>query len=256
MVYFKDDITVYFGKHNTLPHSHFAIEIMVGFNCLLESKLINKHLKPAKAFMILPNYSHQFSSDREEGEKLIFLIDAGIPIARNIVTKYQLREKKIIDLDFKSIETYANSIFSKKENNSKAGHEKIYETAVQFINHLNQTAPMRNLVSPDLDERILVATKYVQENIQDQNLDFALLAQKVCLSESRLAHLFKEELGVPFRKYVLWVRLKAAVAAIKSNHSITQASYIAGFSDSSHFSKVYSEMLGIKPSVTLLDYKR
>jgi len=251
MVYYKDDITVYFGKHNSLPHSHFAIEIMIGMNCLLESKIINKHLKPAKAFMVLPNFPHRFSSDREEGEKLIVLIDGGIQIARNIIAKYQLKEKKIIALDYRSIEVLANSIFDQKADK----HEKIYNTLVQFVNHLDVIAPKVNLPIPDLDKRILVAIEYVRENIQDQDLDFSILAQKVCLSESRLAHLFKSEMGIPFRKYVLWIRLKAAVAAIKTNHSITQASYIAGFSDSSHFSKVYSEMLGIKPSLPLLDYK-
>ncbi len=256
MLYFNDDISVYFGKHNALPHRHFAIEIMIGMNCLLESRQINKHLKPAKAFMVLPNYLHQFTSDSGEGEKLIVFVDAGLPMARSIISNYQLKEKKIVTLDYRPVEKFVQTICREKEGSSENHNEKLYGSLVRFANHLCAGNPGKKQVVPDLDQRIMAAIAYVQENIRDQMLDFSLLAKKVCLSESRLAHLFKKEMGIPFRKYVLWIRLKAAIAAIKNKHSLTQAAYIAGFSDSSHFSKVYSETFGIKPSLPLLDYKK
>uniref|UniRef100_A0AAU2JUL6 Helix-turn-helix transcriptional regulator n=1 Tax=Streptomyces sp. NBC_00049 TaxID=2903617 RepID=A0AAU2JUL6_9ACTN len=68
------------------------------------------------------------------------------------------------------------------------------------------------------------------------------------LSESRLAHLFRAELGLPFRPYVLWLRLMRAAELASQGQSLTEAAHGAGFSDSAHFSRVCRRMFGIAPS--------
>lgn len=252
MICFNEDITIYFGKLNSLPHRHYALEIIIGVNSTLISTHINKELKPAKAFLVLPNYEHQFFLENEEGEKIVILVDAGILFARTIISKFGLKEKKIMELDYSSIESFVKTIFILKDSAEKDNGEALSQCLIEFVSHLSSPSP---IITP-LDDRVLHAKKYVEENIHDKNIDFSELAKKVCLSESRLAHLFKNETGIPFRKYVLWIRLKTAIGLVKNNNSITQSAYIAGFSDSAHFSKVYSETFGLKPSLPLLDYKR
>ncbi|MEU9180504.1 helix-turn-helix domain-containing protein [Streptomyces sp. NPDC048550] len=73
-------------------------------------------------------------------------------------------------------------------------------------------------------------------------------AEVACLSESRLAHLFRSELGLPFRPYVLWMRLMHAVELASRGHSLTDAAHGAGFADGAHFSRVWRRMFGIAPS--------
>ncbi|MGW0395047.1 helix-turn-helix domain-containing protein [Streptomyces sp. NPDC003042] len=68
------------------------------------------------------------------------------------------------------------------------------------------------------------------------------------LSESRLAHLFQAELGLPFRSYVLWLRLMRAAELVAAGHSLTDAAHGAGFADGAHLSRVCRRMFGIAPS--------
>lgn len=68
------------------------------------------------------------------------------------------------------------------------------------------------------------------------------------LSASRLRHLFVEQTGLPFKTYLLWLRLTRAVETIAAGASLTQAAHQAGFSDSAHLSRTFRRMFGIAPA--------
>ncbi len=73
-------------------------------------------------------------------------------------------------------------------------------------------------------------------------------ARLVGLSSSRFQHLFRESIGIPFRRYLLWLRLVAAVERIASGCSLTEAAHDARFSDSAHLSRTFRRMFGLSPS--------
>ncbi|MGW3352184.1 helix-turn-helix transcriptional regulator [Nonomuraea rubra] len=74
------------------------------------------------------------------------------------------------------------------------------------------------------------------------------VADAAHLSESRLAHLFKQETGLPFRPYVLWARLRVALTALSHGTSLTDAAHAAGFSDAAHLTRTVRRMMGDAPS--------
>ncbi|MEU5883729.1 helix-turn-helix transcriptional regulator [Spirillospora sp. NPDC047279] len=74
------------------------------------------------------------------------------------------------------------------------------------------------------------------------------LAREVNLSESRLSHLFREEVGLPIRPYVQWLRLQRAAELVMSGASVTEAAHGAGFADGAHLSRICKRMFGITPS--------
>ncbi len=67
------------------------------------------------------------------------------------------------------------------------------------------------------------------------------------LSASRLRHLFVEQTGLPFRTYLLWLRLMRGVEAMVAGATLTQAAHDAGFADSAHFSRTFKRMFGVVP---------
>jgi AraC-like DNA-binding protein len=71
------------------------------------------------------------------------------------------------------------------------------------------------------------------------------IAQWLSISESRFLHMVREELGVAWRPYLLWRRLLCAIQAIKNGQSITNAAYIAGFSDSAHLCRTIKRLFGM-----------
>jgi len=79
------------------------------------------------------------------------------------------------------------------------------------------------------------------------------MAELACLSESRFLHLFSEQVGLPFRRYLKWKRLLEAIKAAGAGMSLTEAAHAAGFSDSAHLSRVFREMFGFAPSQILQD---
>lgn len=102
-----------------------------------------------------------------------------------------------------------------------------------------------------VDERIDSVLDYVKTHIDDP-LPLGQLTEVACLSEGRLMHLFKEQVGIPIRKYVLWNRLQVSVQHVLQGQNLTQAAHSGGFADSAHFSRTFSEMFGIRPSDVLL----
>ena len=79
----------------------------------------------------------------------------------------------------------------------------------------------------------------------------AELGECAGLSASRFLHLFKAETGVPLRRYRLWNRMGAAVAAFREGKSLTEAAHAAGFASSAHFSTAFRDMFGMMPSELL-----
>jgi AraC-like DNA-binding protein len=74
-------------------------------------------------------------------------------------------------------------------------------------------------VSPQPSRHVSAAVAYLEAAITPDGaagrrprLDEA--ARVAAVSPSRLTHLFTEEMGIPFRRYVLWLRLMLAVQAI------------------------------------------
>lgn len=97
-----------------------------------------------------------------------------------------------------------------------------------------------------LDSRISVALSFLKESPEHYG-SLESLADKVHLSPSRLAHLFKHEVGVPVRRYVLWMKMRRALDLAIAGNSLTTAALSAGFADSAHLSRTVRAMMGIAP---------
>ena len=99
----------------------------------------------------------------------------------------------------------------------------------------------------ETDHRILRVCRYI-DGLDEKKVSIKKLTELVHLSESRLSHLFKAQLGVPVRRYLLWVRLMDALKNAMQGKSLTNAAYDAGFSDSAHLSRTFRSMFGSSPS--------
>ncbi len=83
--------------------------------------------------------------------------------------------------------------------------------------------------------------------IDHGSVDISALAADIGVSTSRLTHVFTDEVGIPLRSYVRWLRLVTAVERLSTGSTITEAAHAAHFSDGPHFSRVFNDMFGIAP---------
>ncbi len=78
----------------------------------------------------------------------------------------------------------------------------------------------------------------------DDLMPLAELAASAGLSASRFQHLFTHEVGVPFRRYRAWHRMRAALREIVSGSNFTRAAHAAGFFDQAHFAHDFRRTFG------------
>jgi AraC family transcriptional regulator len=85
----------------------------------------------------------------------------------------------------------------------------------------------------------------------DLRMSVETAAAAAHLSPSRFAHLFKQQVGLPFRRYMLWRKLTRATLAIARERTITAAAQAADFADAAHVTRTFHQMFGIPPSAMM-----
>lgn len=101
-----------------------------------------------------------------------------------------------------------------------------------------------------LDPRIARALEVIRQ-MDTARVSIEDVAKAVFLSPSRFAHLFTEQLELPFRRYVLWRRLTRAMLAVGRGSTLSAAAHVCGFADSAHLTRTSVQMFGFPPSVLL-----
>ena len=74
------------------------------------------------------------------------------------------------------------------------------------------------------------------------------IAAALGLSYDRTSHLFTEAVGLPFRSYRLWQKVRRANRLLWLGESLTSTAHAAGFADSAHLCRTYQQVFGRPPS--------
>ncbi len=94
------------------------------------------------------------------------------------------------------------------------------------------------------DERVSKVLSWANAHLAT-SVRLADAAKVAGLSPDRLRHIFVRHTGLPFRTYVLWLRLLKALEAFSHGESLTQAAHMAGFADSAHLSRTFRRTFGV-----------
>jgi AraC-like DNA-binding protein len=119
-----------------------------------------------------------------------------------------------------------------------------------LIRHCVQALSPGAPPSRKIDERVSKVLRQIQgaDELRISLEDSAALA---FLSPSRFAHLFTEQMGLPFRKYVLWRKLTRAMVAIGAGQTIADSAHAADFADAAHLTRTFYQMVGMAPSALM-----
>lgn len=82
------------------------------------------------------------------------------------------------------------------------------------------------------------------------------IAESVFLSDSRLTHLFKEEVGISLKSYILIRRMEHAYRFVSSGGTITRAAQEGGFSSSAHLAYTCKTLTGVSITDVLKSSKK
>ena len=104
-----------------------------------------------------------------------------------------------------------------------------------------------------LDQRI--ETVLVRLRTARRRVLLPELAATAGLSPDRLTHLFREQMGLSIKRYLVWAKIRRSVQQMNQGRPLTDIAHECGFSDSAHMSHTYQQHFGLPPSF-LADTKR
>lgn len=191
------------------PNGKFSIETDFGMQNNLTFAIIDV------------NVNHKMLSEQNDIELLLiennntklteYLLSRDIELKHGIFTSAEIRSRAELMRDLRD--------FSHKENLKLTNDKRVYD-CIQIIE------------TESLDYHKLLTT----------------LSSRTFLSESRLSHLFTQNVGISIKKYQVWNKLKFALYFFLSEGAnLKEAALEAEFYDQSHLNKAFRNYLGINP---------
>ena len=75
------------------------------------------------------------------------------------------------------------------------------------------------------------------------------VAQELKISPGYFSRLFKAEIGIPFKNYLIKIRMEQAKQLLRqSDHTIAEVAAAVGFPDPNYFSEAFRKYEGVSPS--------
>ncbi len=223
---------------NTGFHSHHALQISIGLNAEFRMRSSDQAAwREYRALLVCADQAHQFE-DAAASTVSVYL-DPESGAARRICRKQSATG--FCPLDFNRIEPLLAQLRQHQQTHFTC------ETAGRWMHSLFEVLTEALETPPKMDARIRRGLKMLKET-PGHLISAVAVANAVGLSSGRFAHLFRAQVGLPVRRYLLWMRLRTAVKLLSNNSSLTEAAHHAGFADSAHLTRTFRKMFGIAPS--------
>ena len=209
------------------PHSHLAVHFIAGLDgpvhCVVSGDSFD-----ADAVFIASDVVH--TAYAETGDMLVFLFDTAGSIAEEAQKQY-LCGRPYFCGDKETVEKL-REIW---KNNPPAQADSL----------ITQLLGLDTVGNTLRDERISQVLEYLRSLDEVPEDITAQLCAKVCLSSSRLSHLFKENVGISLHRYLAMDKMRKGYIHFQKYGNITEASMRAGFDSPSHFAATCKRMFGI-----------
>ncbi|HEY2349136.1 MAG TPA: helix-turn-helix domain-containing protein [Puia sp.] len=218
------------GHYETPVHSHYPIEIVYAAQGSFSISTTLSEYTNIKSIIIPSNLPHSFNC--LDAECSLLFLDPLSDIGLYFLQRYGLISKKSIIVNPPELFKFCKD--------GKFDIELILNSAA--------ANPIMHI-----DFRILKCIQTINTLGIDDDLTMIQLSKASFLSESRLAHLFKKQLGISVHQFILWKRVLLAALKSREGYSLTECAHYVGFSDSSHFNKAFNKMFGVNPFFVLKD---
>ncbi|MEO8480787.1 MAG: helix-turn-helix domain-containing protein [Acidobacteriota bacterium] len=221
------------------PHAHHAIQIVVGLDRHVAIRGQQGDWQHGRGVIVRPDEVHSFNASGATGAMLFVDPESfeGTWLRAALTREITLVPEARLASSIGEFRTFDERPFESLDVSALIRH---------CVHALSPGAPpLRRL-----DPRVTTVLGSIRGS-DDLRISLADAAARAFLSPSRFAHLFKQQLGLPFSRYMLWRKLTRAMLAVGSERTIAAAAHAADFADAAHLTRTFHQMFGIAPSVLM-----
>jgi AraC-like DNA-binding protein len=219
------------------PHSHHAVQIVIAIDGTTSVKGRNGDWRHGRGTIVRPNAEHSFNGNNVPGAMLFVEPESleGLWLRASLREDITLVPDARVEACLSELRTFYADPLEAMQAGALIRH---------CVRALSAGAPP----SRRLDPRVTRVLTQIRES-DDLRVSLETAADSACLSPSRFAHLFKQQVGLPFRRYVLWRKVTRAMVAVGREGTIAAAAHAADFADAAHLTRTFYQMFGIPPSL-------
>lgn len=217
-------------------HRHRALQLLLPGPGGCEARVADQAFTTHQALLLNSQVAHGVASE----EALILLADPACHLGKRL-------QQKLAGADFLLLDDTSPATPSLPS--------APYTASESSIHGYLQALGLAGCTRLHLEPRITLLLEQVHRAFAEgrgDTINLAWALGQVPLSSSRFQHLFRAQLGMPWRAWLAWTRLLHAAELTMAGATLTEAAIAAGFSDSAHFSHTFKALFGITPArVTL-----
>jgi AraC family transcriptional regulator len=221
------------------PHAHHAIQIVIALEGEIAVSGGDDEWHTARGVVIAPDVEHRYDSRDALGAMLFVDPESseGVWLGASLQQKITLVPERRVGACVEELKRFQERPMESLELGALIRH---------CVQAMSAGAPPARRI----DSRVTNVLRQIQRS-DDLRMSLESAAAVAFLSPSRFAHLFKQQVGLPFRRYLLWRKLTRAMLVIGREGTATAAAHAADFADAAHLTRTFIQMFGIPPSVML-----
>ncbi|MEO1051861.1 MAG: helix-turn-helix transcriptional regulator [Bacteroidota bacterium] len=206
----------------TIIHAHPAIEIIMATAGVFTLSTPEREYKNVRFAVIDSNVKHAVQT--QNGQLALLMCEHKNDWVKEFLTREEVVLKEGVYIE-----------------SGTANRQALFQTLFKQLRLESQ---------PNLyDERVTTCIELIEQGELSYNTMMRELQDQVFLSESRLSHLFKDNVGISLKQYLVWNRLKRTIKIVlDSDENLFSAGLTCGFHDQAHLSRAFKNMLGVNPS--------
>ena len=233
-----DGFVAYLGVGSRAEeHAHYAVQLVWGLGQTVEVTS-GGETHVVGAALIPTHVPHSFSTTADP--LLVLLVE---PTGRRgRLLNSIARQHRCVDLE-RDLAAIAAPAPTDDADTMRSWCERVIDIVI--------ASAQRDLPEPGELRREVADTLAYIDNVLPDVPRLTAAASVAGISASRLTHLFTTQVGIPFRRFVLWARIRLVTQQVQAGWNLTDAAASAGFADSAHFTRVFHAMFGLAPSAIL-----
>jgi AraC family transcriptional regulator len=220
-------------------HAHHAIQIVVALDGMVAISGEDNRWRRGAGIIVQPDVVHSFDCNGAMGAMLFVDPESneGMWLHRALEEEIAVVPDARLASSVSELRTFVERPFESME-------------VAELIRHCVHALSPGASSARGLDQRITTVLHAIRAR-DDLRMSLDDAAQLAFLSPSRFAHLFKDQLGLPYSRYMLWRKLTRAMVAVASERTIAAAAQAADFADAAHLTRTFYQMVGMAPSVLM-----